>query len=393
MKKRLVTYLIFILAVFSVGNVWGYTEGDNNFFGSEAGANNTTGTNHSFFGAYSGYLNTEGNANSFFGRGAGRSNTTGSFNTFIGNLAGRNHTTGSYNVFLGYSAGYNETGSNKLYISNSDTPFPLIYGEFDNRYLEVNGTLNVQGVDAYNDFQLKVSGHLGGNSHAQLVTDAPDSRFTFMASEASDQAPRFQLVGPQDVSTGARGWVLADFGSLNYSLPNAQFNIRHYNTSGPVNMMQVVGREKVTFPTGKVGIGTTSPTHLIHLAGGAYSNGATWVNASSRELKENIKEVSAEEAIRTVENLKPVAFNYKKGDQELHVGFIAEDVPELVATNDRKGLESMDIVAVLTKVVQEQQKMIQQQQLVNEELQTKIGKLETVLQFKQDKNANVAKAN
>ncbi len=40
------------------------------------------------------------------------------------------------------------------------------------------------------------------------------------------------------------------------------------------------------------------------------------------------------------------------------MGFIAEDVPELVATNDRKGLSSMDIVAVLTKVLQEQQKTI-----------------------------------
>ena len=43
---------------------------------------------------------------------------------------------------------------------------------------------------------------------------------------------------------------------------------------------------------------------------------------------------------------------------ERHVGFIAEDVPELVATKDRKGLSPMDIVAVLTKVVQEQRSTI-----------------------------------
>ena len=45
-----------------------------------------------------------------------------------------------------------------------------------------------------------------------------------------------------------------------------------------------------------------------------------------------------------------------KVDDEAHVGFIAEDVPDLVATGDRKGLSAMDIVAVLTKVVQQQQK-------------------------------------
>jgi hypothetical protein len=38
--------------------------------------------------------------------------------------------------------------------------------------------------------------------------------------------------------------------------------------------------------------------------------------------------------------------------------FIAEDVPDLVATNSRDALSSMDLVAVLTKVVQEQQKTI-----------------------------------
>jgi len=34
-------------------------------------------------------------------------------------------------------------------------------------------------------------------------------------------------------------------------------------------------------------------------------------------------------------------------------------VPELVATADRKGLSAMDIVAVLTKVIQAQQQQIE----------------------------------
>ncbi|MFW6132001.1 MAG: hypothetical protein ACOC5F_05340 [Candidatus Aminicenantaceae bacterium] len=33
--------------------------------------------------------------------------------------------------------GYNETGSNKLYIDNSDTSPPLIYGEFDNDLITI----------------------------------------------------------------------------------------------------------------------------------------------------------------------------------------------------------------------------------------------------------------
>jgi hypothetical protein len=56
--------------------------------------------------------------------------------------------------------------------------------------------------------------------------------------------------------------------------------------------------------------------------------------------------------------LEPVKFNYKADKEEKHVGFIAEDVPDLVATKDRKGLSPMDVVAVLAKVVQDQQKTI-----------------------------------
>ena len=52
-------------------------------------------------------------------------------------------------------------------------------------------------------------------------------------------------------------------------------------------------------------------------------------------------------------------FNYKTQDAEnVRIGFIAEDVPELVASADRKGVSFTDIVGILTQVVKEQQKMI-----------------------------------
>ncbi len=42
------------------------------------------------------------------------------------------------------------------------------------------------------------------------------------------------------------------------------------------------------------------------------------------------------------------------------MGFIAEDVPELLATADGEALSAMDIIAALTRVVQEQQRRIEQ---------------------------------
>jgi hypothetical protein len=106
------------------------------------------------------------------------------------------------------------------------------------------------------------------------------------------------------------------------------------------------------------GSGIPKPTHLLQMAGGAYSDGTNWYNASSREYKENINTLTREEANQVLDGLSPVKFNYKTDKKDKHVGFIAEDVPELVATQDRKGLSPMDIVAVLTRVVQEQKNTI-----------------------------------
>ena len=85
----------------------------------------------------------------------------------------------------------------------------------------------------------------------------------------------------------------------------------------------------------------------------------TFTQGSSRTLKDHITELSSTEALETLAHLSPVKFRYKADtEQTTHVGFIAEDVPELVATPDRQGLSAMDIVGVLTKAVQEQQKII-----------------------------------
>ncbi len=111
--------------------------------------------------------------------------------------------------------------------------------------------------------------------------------------------------------------------------------------------------------SGNVGIGTSAPSYPLHMGSGAYvSTGGSWTDASSREYKENIRELTLEEAIETLEGLNPVKYNYKTHKEEKHVGFIAEDVPELIATKDRKGLSPMDIVAVLSKVIQAQRKTI-----------------------------------
>ncbi len=108
--------------------------------------------------------------------------------------------------------------------------------------------------------------------------------------------------------------------------------------------------EVMVFDTaGHVGIGVIAPTHLLYLNGGAYSDGTSWETSSSREYKENIEIL------------------------------IAEEVPDLMVAKERKGTSAMDVVAVLTKVVQEQQKSIQEQQKTISELNERIAEPEKKL--------------
>lgn len=76
-----------------------------------------------------------GDDNVAIGSGAFGSNATGNQNVIAGVESGKSLVSGSGNVFVGFNAGLNETGSNKLYIENSDSGTPLIYGEFDNRVI------------------------------------------------------------------------------------------------------------------------------------------------------------------------------------------------------------------------------------------------------------------
>jgi hypothetical protein len=96
--------------------------------------------------------------------------------------------------------------------------------------------------------------------------------------------------------------------------------------------------------------------------GARLSDSGQWLNASSRAYKDAISDLSAEEALSAFAELRPVTYRFKSdtgGTRE--VGFIAEDVPELVSTGTRDALNSLELVALLTKVVQHQQQLIEQQ--------------------------------
>jgi hypothetical protein len=285
------------------------TGAGNTFIGYSAGNNNTTGNSNTFLGDFAGNYNTTGYYNTFLGYNAGNSNTTGYYNTFLGRDAGHSNTTGNSNTFLGYYAGYFETGSNKLYIANSETGNPLIYGEFDNGIVTINGKLGLGTKTPGYPMEIIRTG-----SNASIVLNRTDGAKNYVNATAS----------------------FGNFGTVN-----------NYPLRLVVNSL------------GKM---TLNSDNSLSMANGATCTaGGVWTNASSIALKENISTLGSEEASITLLALNPVKYNYKAEKDESHVGFIAEEVPELVAMKDRKSLSPMDIVAVLTRVTQDQQKQLQEQ--------------------------------
>ncbi len=95
---------------------------------------------------------------------------------------------------------------------------------------------------------------------------------------------------------------------------------------------------------------------------------------SSRSLKEDIRDLTLPEAKETLAGLKAVEYRYI-GEHEKQLGFFAEDVPDLVATDSRRSLSPMDFVAVLTKVVQDQETRLESLDDEFEELQMEVEDL------------------
>lgn len=108
---------------------------------------NTTGIDNTAFGSNSLEFNTTGSQNTAIGSQSLFHNAGGSQNTAIGYMSGYGSVgeTATGNVFIGYQAGFYEGGSNKLYIANSNTYDPLIYGDFALSKLKFNGEITITG--------------------------------------------------------------------------------------------------------------------------------------------------------------------------------------------------------------------------------------------------------
>ena len=226
------------------------------------------------------------------------------------------------------------------------------------------------------------------NGNVGIGTTSPERKLEVVAASAGDgiiiransvnrYAPSLTFRGEDNIYLSQIG---AAMGNQDFSV-DATFGDLVMRTGFDIIFSTV--HDNQTYPatmlisnSGNVGIGTASPGYPLEMASGAHvTTGGVWTNASSREYKENIRDLSYDEATLALLSLKPSKFNYKVDKDDDYLGFIAEDVPDLVATKDRKGLSPMDIVAVLTKVVQQQQEEITKHQKENGALNVKLAEV------------------
>ncbi|OJJ17684.1 hypothetical protein BKI52_27875 [marine bacterium AO1-C] len=217
----------------------------NVFLGHLTGANNTIGSSNTFLGAQTGYEHVSGGANTFIGRSAGYKNATG-----IGN------------VFLGSYAGYNELGSNKLYIDNSSTNTPLIYGDFSTNLVRVHGSLQADYLTVNSQNANGEGGEIflaGSNGNAGWFIDSYYGSFRvfgnghtpLLINSQGEVKLNHLTVNPQN-NLGEGGEILltGSAGNVGWYMDNYNGNFRLFgNGNTPL----------VVTPQGNVGIGTFTP--------------------------------------------------------------------------------------------------------------------------------------
>jgi trimeric autotransporter adhesin len=267
---------------FGVNVMPGLTTGRiNTGIGEFALFSNTSGVGNTAIGSGSLFTNSTAGSNVAIGRNALttsnadnntavgfaalRQNATGTNNTALGFEALRG-ALGSGNVGVGYQAGRLETGSNKLYIenSNADASNALIYGEFDNNIIRVNGTLQISNPASAPGYSLPV---VRGTAGQVLQTNGAGS--TSWANDNSTlSATRTNLSANQALAT--TGWQKISFNTVVFDL-NAEF------ATGTNRFVAA----KAGYYEVNAGFHTDNQSNLQFYSIGVYKNGALYQQTSA----------------------------------------------------------------------------------------------------------------
>jgi hypothetical protein len=350
---------------------------------------------------------------------------TGNENTILGSGAGFNMSSGQGNVFLGYRAGYNETASNKLYIANSNTATPLIYGDFSTGQLKVNGSLSLNLGTYVNEFS--TDGTMAGNSDLAVPTEKSVRTYVtsskdnlgnhtatqniklngyYLSNDGGNEGVYVDADGDVGIGTNSPGNNRLKVMGINSGITGSAGYFENTNSLGIGLSALATSTDAALYVEQKNTSSTTaSIAKFASLYGGSWhesvvfrnsgaiiannlssGTGTTLVLTSGNEI---VKYSSSKKYKRDIESLavnkdkfmklQPVSFiwNEKSASEgKQDYGLIAEEVEEIdpaLAMYSEKGeIEGVDyqkINIMLLKIVQEQQKKM-------EELERRLSEVE-----------------
>ena len=217
-----------------------------------------------------------GNKNTVFGYDAGLNISSGNSNTLIGFESGNGTSlhSKSGSVFLGYQSGYYETGSNKLYIENSNSTTPLIGGDFSSDEVYINGSLKITGGNP------KQGKFLLSDNSGNTVWDSislsnitnvisNDTNIFIGYNSGTNNTGNFNIAIGRDAmftnSTGANNIAFGD-------------NAMYYNSTGVDNI--AIGRLSLYYNTSQFNVAIGSGSLRYNSTGA--SNVAVGYSAASR---------------------------------------------------------------------------------------------------------------
>jgi hypothetical protein len=252
----------------------------NTFIGNLAGQANTTGIRNTAFGWTSLKANTTGSYNTAYGMQSLLFNTTGLQNTAIGYVALRDNVTGSYNTAIGdYSLNSNTTGSynvatgdSSLY-NNTTGVQNVATGDFS-----LNSNTTGSSNTAIGDFSL-FANITGGNNTAMGLLSLYNATNSFNTG-IGYQAGRTITTGDSNTFLGySAGYNALQLVSATNS---TAIGSGAYTTA---SNQVVIGNTSVTqtLLNGSVGIGTTAPAGLLHIATSTTALGLTILEQASAD--------------------------------------------------------------------------------------------------------------
>jgi hypothetical protein len=158
------------------------------------------------------------------------------------------------------------------------------------------------------------------------------------------------------------------------SIAMGRYAVALGQNSFAINLMGVL-------PTPKVG------DFIFRISGATEIGGNVgWTNYSDQRLKKDIQILSAENNLDKIIRLKGIKFRWKDNDARLNLGFIAQEVKDIVPEcvhydelNDIYSMEYTAIIPVLVEGIKEQQKLIEAQRIDIKSLQHQIDELRELI--------------